>query len=690
MPEDIKQSESLSPEIEEVIQILVSAIRIIKLYPHNNPVYSQTVNKAHGALAHFLETHSQCEIGVQKTFLTYLNTPIGKDPQINKSLSQDLFMKGVRNISFIGGLTEDEILHFFQILAMSKEQIAMQSGVSSILLEKGISHIKVLESELDGVITSSPDGAEKADDPRTANSPSSGLKSKTSSGRILVMEDLLADPIEFGSEMIELAKKTRKDSETMEERLMALYREAGQKIQEEAPEQSDACFLALSRSILSLAKNYRESLIAGILYAGIDSKNLDNFKTEIEGQLPAKCHEIITGRFLQAWNAQHIADLLKNSIGKQTNYPADNSSLFAPPIPADPELVLQHMSEYTAEEKEFLKSFCRTDNDAEITERALRILIALVPLVKNPRHDEPNQVEVKMFAGIVSQLEEMLTYFLQKKDFEKVSLIITTLNSSVEPVFQNRLSEALKKTSSKELIALIITNLHNYQKDSAAYLSAYSFLKSAEKEAAEVLLEMMANQSNSNSMIFIQDLLKDIGKNQLSLWGEYLDDDRSLFVSKIISMLGEIKSDQSIFLLQKTIHNRNSRIRQETIRTLISIGGKQAASVLTKFIKDEDEAVRLAAVRGMAAIKEIGADDIKPLITFLSDRPLNDAELPLTLEAIKTLGEIGSSASLVVLENFTKLKWWKSWKLQRELKHAAGQAINDINRRKGNVSGKRQ
>jgi HEAT repeat protein len=155
------------------------------------------------------------------------------------------------------------------------------------------------------------------------------------------------------------------------------------------------------------------------------------------------------------------------------------------------------------------------------------------------------------------------------------------------------------------------------------------------------------------------------------------------FVRDIINILSETKSDQAVFILQKAVDNKNIKIRQEVIKGLIPIGGKKAAGLLGKFLKDEDSTVQLMAIRGFTEIKRISAEDAKPLMTFLSDRPLNKKEQALTLEAIKALEKAGGPAAEDLLKGYTKVRWWRSRKLQVERKEAALKAIEKIKRRQG-------
>ena len=686
MPEDTKQPEVLPPEIYDVVRSLVTAIRIVKLYPPNNPVYSRTLKDAHYAMSHFLQKIPECYFGVEKSFLTYMNTPLGKDTEANKAIIQDMFTKGIREINFSRGLTEKEMLNFFQSLALSKEDIAMKNGISNILWEKGVSKIKITESELDGIIKAKDDIGEE--DSRRKYAAAKDPNKTMAATRTLILDDLVIDPAYFSADLLELAKKTKRENETVEDRLMELYREAVRKIQEEHQDEKEALFLALAQSVLSLEQPY-QALIAGKLYADVDSENIEKQKAKTEEQLPGRLHEILTGRFSSECLIQHVAELLKRSWTKEITPAETPSSSSLAPVSLSSNLkdIIKEMSEYTAEEMGEIKAMNEAGTESDVLDATLRTLIAILPLVKNPHHDVPDDNEIALFSRIVRQLEEMIDSLIKKQDYKRVSLITNAFNAPVDPAFKPRMLEALKKTSSKDFIVSMIADLQNYNKDSSEYASTYSYLSAMEQETTEVLLEMLANESaktTPKARATIIELLKDIGKNQIALIGEYLHDDRWFLVSSIINILSEIKSDEAVALLQNAVNNKNVKIRQEVIKGLIYIGGKKAAGILAKFLKDADEAVQLTAIRGLGSLRDIKAEDTKPLITFLQDRSLSKKDLPLTLEAIKALEKKGGSAAEEVLKTYAKFQWWKSWSLQKELKTAALKAISEIKRRMGN------
>jgi hypothetical protein len=684
MPEETKQPESLPPEIYDVVRTLITAIRIIKLYPPNNPVYTRTLKDSHEALSRFLEKKPDCFFGVEKLFLTYMNTPLGKDTEANKTIVQDMFTKGIREINFSKGLKEEELLSLFQSLALSKEEIAMRCGISSLLWEKGVTKIKVTEAELDGIIKAVDDKGEDAES-RIKRTASRGTMAST---RMLVIDDLMTDPVDFSSDLLELAKKTKGENETVKDRLMVLYQEAARKIQEEHPGENDALFLALAQSVLALAQPYRDELISGLLYADMDSENIEKQKTDFEEQLPNRLHEILTGRFSNECSVQQMAAILKKLMAGEKSPSDASSSLVSFSSTPDLDQIIKEISQYTAEEMEEIKAMNEAGTESDVLDAAIRTLIALLPFVKNPHHETPDDNEIALFSGVVRQLEEILFTLIKKQDYKRVSVITNAFNSPVDPAFKPRMLEALKKTSSKDFLISLINDLQNHSKDSSEYISTYSYLSSMEQESTEVLLELLASDNTTETTpkvrAIIIELLKDIGKNQVSVIGDYLHDDRWFLVSSIINILSEIKSDEAVVQLQKLVSNKNVKIRQEVIKGLLSIGGERAAVTLSMFFKDGDDAVQMAAIRGLGELKGIKPSDTKPLITYLNGRSLNKKDLPLILEAIKALEKKGGPAAEEVLKTYTSFRWWKSWSLQKELKTAALKAMGEIKRRKGN------
>lgn len=693
MEKDLKQEELFSPEIREVMRSIVLAIRSVKLYPPNNPVYSKSIKKSFEALNNFLQTDTEYHIGVRKTYFTFRDMPLGKEAEMNMSIAQDLFAKGIREIVFTSELTEEELLGFYQALVLSVEELDMKSGISSILWEKGTLNIKVTEAGLDDVIAfQATRGWEEKTSIETGIS---ALFSKDDSakkqigfpGRTLVLVDLMTDPIGFSANMIELAKQTKAEHETIEDRLFTLYKEAGRKIDEQHPSQRETLYEGLAKSVLSLDSRYRNGFIAGKLYGELDAEIAEEESGKADQQLPSAIYEVQTGRFSDTWTVQQVATLLKKTVSKQItssippSYPAEIEAM---PVAHDLITIAQEMAMYSAEDMEEIKALGDAGMELDTVTSAVHILISLIPLVKNPQHAKPEEKDITNFSDVINQLENILNYILTKKDYQYATRIINAFHLPVEPAFKPRMMEALKRTTDKSGLIAAIDEIRKHPKDSVEYHSAYVYLSGFERESTEVLLKLLAEEEDKAARIFYLDLVKDIGKNQMSLLGRHLSDVRWYFVRNIVNILGESKADQAIAFFRKVSDHNDIRIRQEVIRGLVSIGGKKAADVLAKFLKDKDTEVKKTAIRAFSGFPDISAEEAKPLVDFLDDQPLKKKEQGLNLEAIKALGKIGDHDTAESLKKYTRIRWWKSQKLQEELRATALYAIKEITRRHGN------
>jgi hypothetical protein len=485
--------------------------------------------------------------------------------------------------------------------------------------------------------------------------------------------------------MVEYAKRTHAPYESIEDRLFTLYQQASQKISKEHAQDSEALFEGLAKSMLALEPLYRQALIGGKMYGNLDAETAAS-QGAGDQMIPNQVQEIMTGRFSNEWTVQQVATLLKKTASQKitpATPPPDPAAFSITPLSTDLNRLAITLEDENPEYMQAMKAISHAGMESDIIEAAVRTLIALIPLVKNPRRNGPAGKEVALFSGIVLQLEDLLSYLLKRNNYTIATSIIQALHMPVDPEFQPRMKAAQKKTATKASIKETIADMRKQGKGSPEYNSAYAYLASLDRKAIEVLLELLAEESDRAIRIYLLELLKDFGKNQTTLLGDYLMDERWYVVRNIVNILGESKTDQALAMLRKAADHRNVKIRQEVIKALISIGGKKAAAVLAKFLQDEDADIQLTAAHALADFPGAGADEAVRVMVFLEERKLKKTDRELTLAGIKVLGSTGGSDAALFLERYNRIRWWRSRKLQLELRSAARASIQEIMRREG-------
>lgn len=692
MQKDAQQEQQLSGEIQEAMKFLISAFRIVKLYPPNNPVYSQSLAKAFETLSHLLETTSELRLGVQKTHFTVGQSAVGKETQVNKSLAQDLFSKSIREIVFSLEITETELQQFCHTLALSQEELSMKNGISTLLWEQGVTHIKVTEAGLDEVITAKTEGgwdapeAGAADETKTAKTRSGA----SFTGKTLVLGDLKTDPEGFGAGMLEFALRTRSPHESVEDRLFTLYQQAGLKISNDHALESDELFQGLARSVLAMDRPYREALIAGKLFGDLD---IDLASASIEEQqYPNEMQEIRSSRYSDVCSVEQVAVLLRRSSAKKIAAPAPPpaaAEFTVEALPGDLQQLVLSIYETTPEQMQALKEVSDAGMESDIIDAAVRTLVSLIPLVKSPLRKDTPEKDLVFFSAVIHQLEDILAFVLKSNKYDLATKVLKALRTPVDPIFRPRIAEAIKKTATKPIVKAAIADMRKHPKGSPEYAAAYDYLANLEQKAAEALLELLTEEKERNTRIFLLDLLKDFGKDQYTLLSEHIADGRWYVVRNIVSILAESKSDQALALLRKAADHENVQIRQEVIKALLAIGGKKASVVLAKFLRDPNETLQLLTIRSFPEIQGLGPEEARPLMEFLEDRPLTKKGQEVTVAAIKALGKIGGGDAAVFLHGFTRTRWWKSRSLQEERREAAERSIDEITRRRDGGRAKR-
>lgn len=681
--------ETVPAEVQEIVRDILSAVRAVKLYPSNNPVYSQAVAKSYKNLERFLQGARELRIGVQKAAFIYGHAPLNKDSRLSAATAGDLFSRGIREMAFIRGVAVDELLAFYTIIALPMEECRQRGGVKTLLWDRGASHIVIKEADLEGI----HEGTQGYDD-KTGGIVRDGerteyldrhLKDKEIDihGKKVMLTDLTRDPASFGNLAAQLACQSGETKEEQEKYLLDVYREVGRQVLQKSYEQRKPLFQALASSIFSIDAGVRDRLISRRLYPELDRQSLRERLSETKDQVPHSLHEITSARFSQSWTVPQVSALLEKVSSAASAAAAGPHTRGK--LPDDLPSIARELSEYTPEEMEALKRLSESGQEEEMLTATVATLIQLLPATQHPLSSMSSESALTTFSKIVSLLEDMLFLLLDRNDYRMAATVLLSFRMQVAPEFRQRFTAAIKKAGDKKRIHGLVRALRTIPKDSADYQAIVSYISLLDREATPVLLEMLAEEDDRVVRKLLLQILKDLGKNQIAFMGEHLSDERWYFVRNIVSILGESRKEEAVAYLSTVAGHKNFQIRQEVVRALTMIGGKKAVDLLLRFLKDRDVDIRFMAIRGLCDPASSGAKAEQALMECLKKGSARLRGPELKYEAVETLGKIGSRDVLPFLAKFTRVRWWKARKPQEELRAVAQKAIREIERRHGNA-----
>ena len=197
----------------------------------------------------------------------------------------------------------------------------------------------------------------------------------------------------------------------------------------------------------------------------------------------------------------------------------------------------------------------------------------------------------------------------------------------------------------------------------------YQIIRTVGAKAAPIVIHHLCATDDLPSRKGLSIALKMIGPPAIASLMEMLDDGRWYVVRNMVSILGEIGSEESLPDLKKSAFHQDHRVRKETIRSLVKIGGKDAENVIIESLWDNDPSVVRLAIASLKSMKSRLA--VQPLIQLVAQQdPLLRADA-LKREALRAVGHIGDHRATPHLLGLLKSRRWIAWQKWTALKFEA-------------------
>jgi HEAT repeat protein len=196
------------------------------------------------------------------------------------------------------------------------------------------------------------------------------------------------------------------------------------------------------------------------------------------------------------------------------------------------------------------------------------------------------------------------------------------------------------------------------------------------RKIARRLMEMLAAERTSGRRRVLTDILVRSGASNLPIIYEYLADERWYVVRNTISILGDIRNQESLAQLTPMLQHDDIRVRRETIRALTRIGGQRATKILLQVTSYDDHELQRQAILSLGALRAASA--VPTLLALLKKSDWSQRGIDVKKDAIRALGEIRSPEATPVLLKIIATKRLLRRQLNNELRIAAAAALGDI------------
>ena len=129
--------------IEELMRTLVKAVRAQQLYLPNNPMHRAAIDALRSSFAIVWKETDEVTLAVAETALTWLGAPVLMEPTKSPdNLAWLLYKDGVREIVFLKGIEDTDIVPFLEIIGRARKATVDDDDLVTMLWEADFSTLK--------------------------------------------------------------------------------------------------------------------------------------------------------------------------------------------------------------------------------------------------------------------------------------------------------------------------------------------------------------------------------------------------------------------------------------------------------------------------------------------------------------------------------------------------------------------
>ena len=207
---------------------------------------------------------------------------------------------------------------------------------------------------------------------------------------------------------------------------------------------------------------------------------------------------------------------------------------------------------------------------------------------------------------------------------------------------------------------------HLVDKDFGLQEFVYLILNHLGRDVVDAVINRFVAVDNKVARKALETAIIRIGSPAVPALVEVLKDSTWQAVLSAVTILGEIKSRDSVKGLMLTAYHIDTRLRLESISSLAKIGGREATAVLIDLLHDKNPAVRQHVI---AALGSTGnKQGLPPLIQLIKKRDVLGKMLDLKKEALLAIGHIGDRQALDPLFRMVEKRYLIAPGRQEELK----------------------
>ncbi len=208
-------------------------------------------------------------------------------------------------------------------------------------------------------------------------------------------------------------------------------------------------------------------------------------------------------------------------------------------------------------------------------------------------------------------------------------------------------SSALERLLTEKIAGLMLEQFKRTSLTPQQFQRLQKFTVALGIRIAPQLLSLMSKEEDGTVRKRLSTLLGRMGEPLLDLLREMIHSSKWYVVRNAITLLGDLRLDAGIDILDGLTTYPDQRVRRTLIRSLAMIGGNKAVAPLIKLAQDPATALRRPAVKALGATKSNEA--VQPLVKIAQSFDPFGHQTVIRHDAVSALATLGKKEAIAPL-----------------------------------------
>ncbi|HEU4562435.1 MAG TPA: HEAT repeat domain-containing protein [Longimicrobium sp.] len=248
----------------------------------------------------------------------------------------------------------------------------------------------------------------------------------------------------------------------------------------------------------------------------------------------------------------------------------------------------------------------------------------------------------------LQRLEFVAQWCIERSMVDRAIGVLTDLRRDAEslarrnPATRGSIMMAMTRIANRYIVEEIAERLGR-SKNEEDRANLRGTLLALGAEVVTPLVRNLVGASDLSARRAYRDALVELDRVGVPLLEDMIGDERWFVVRNMVGILGEIRSADAVEHFARTIRHGDVRVRRETIIALSKFGGEEAVQQLLVGLGDAEPSLRAAAALGLGLTKAGTA--VAPLLKRLGE----ETDQETVIEVIRALGRIGDARAVAAL-----------------------------------------